>query len=320
MSCLFVSPALAGRAWTHNSAVSFTIFPLAKTCEYARAHRDADGAVATVVPGLRLMCIDQPGKPMQSNYRPLVCLVLQGAKRMVVGRHEHVCHQGRSVIVTADMPVSGQVVEASPARPYLALAIELDMAMLSEQVEQLGEGAGTDPRSLAPTVFTGASDDSVLDCGRRMLQLADTPQAIPFLHAGLLRELQYWLLTGPNAQALRASVAANSTATRLRPAVALLQARFREDVGAGQLAGAAAMSRAVFHRHFKSMTSLTPIQYQKRLRLVEARRLLRHEAASATQAAYEVGYGSVPQFTRDYGEMFGITPGKERLSPRGKET
>ena len=294
--------------------MSFTNFPLSKICEFARANMDADGAVVTAVPGLRLMCIEQPGRPMQSNYRPLVCLVLQGAKRMVVGRHEHVCSQGQSVIVTADMPVSGQVVEASAGRPYLALAIELDMAVLSEQAEQLGNGSATDPRLPAPTVFTESSHDSVLDCGRRLLQLADIPAAIPFLHAALLRELQYWLLTGPNAQALRASVAAKSTATRLRPAVAMLQSRFREDVEVEQLADAAAMSRAVFHRHFKSMTSLTPIQYQKRLRLVEARRLLRHEAASATRAAYEVGYESVPQFTRDYGEMFGITPGKERHS------
>jgi AraC-like DNA-binding protein len=298
----------------HNKPVNSPTLPLQQICDFARAHANAEGAVETAVPGLRLMCIAKTGERVQSNYRPLACLVLQGAKRMVIGRHEHLCRQGESVIVTADMPVTGEVVEASAKFPYLALAIDLDMARLSEQAEQMGEVPSRVSQVPVHPVFTQSFDDTLLDCGRRLLQLTDTPQAIPFLHAGLLNELQYWLLTGPNSQALRASVAASSAATRVRPAVALLQARFRDDVEVEELAGAAAMSRAVFHRHFKAVTSLTPIQYQKRLRLVEARRLLRHGAASATQAAYEVGYESVPQFTRDYGDMFGTTPGKDRLS------
>lgn len=152
-----------------------------------------------------------------------------------------------------------------------------------------------------------------MDCGRRFLELSEQPDAIEFLHEGLVRELQHRLLTGSNADMLRGTLAAQSTATRLSPAVALLQERFRESLEIDRLAGAAAMSRAVFHRHFKALTSLTPVQYQKRLRLIEARRLLRHEAASATRAAYDVGYESVSQFTRDYGGLFGVTPGKDRL-------
>jgi len=146
----------------------------------------------------------------------------------------------------------------------------------------------------------------------RLLQLAEAPEQVPFLLEGLRRELQYRLLIGPNGACLREQVSAHSRETRLTPAVAILQARFREAVRIEQLAEAAAMSRAVFHRHFKALTSLTPGQYQKRLRLIEARRLLRHEAASATRAAYEVGYESIPQFTRDYSGMFGTTPGREK--------
>lgn len=288
--------------------------PLEKIRDYARLHADSDGMVCTPVPGLRLMCIERPGERVQSNYHPLVCLVLQGAKHLVVGSHELVCSHGQSVIVSAYMPVAGQVIEASAKVPYLALAVELDMAVLSEQAEQLGSSRQPAMGSAGIPLFTQPTEAVVLDCGRRLLQLAETPEAIPFLHGGLLRELQYWLLTGPNSEVLRASVAAHSTATRLTPAIALLQKQFREAIEIEQLADAAAMSRAVFHRHFKALTSLTPVQYQKRLRLIEARRLLRHEAASATGAAYEVGYESVPQFTRDYGRMFGMTPGRERFS------
>ena len=282
---------------------------------YARAHANPDGLVVTSVPGLRMMCMERPGPKLRSTYRPLVCLVLQGAKHLQVGRQEVVCRQGQSVIVSADMPVTGQVVEATPTAPYLALALDLDLGTLSEQagqLEQMGGGPRDHARWAGRTLFTQPTAHALLDCGRRLLQLIDTPEAIPFLLDGLRREMQYRLLTGPNGEALRALASTHSVASRLTPAVALLQSRFREPIAVEHLAQAAAMSRAVFHRHFKQLTSITPVQYQKRLRLIEARRLLRHEAASATTAAYEVGYESVPQFTRDYSSMFGVTPGRDR--------
>ena len=298
-----------GRA-QHNAPMQSPALPLDEIHAWARSRADADGLVRTAVPGLGLMCLEHPGPKLRVVYRPLVCLVLQGRKQLLVGRQEAVCGAGQALIVSADMPVTGQVIEASAAVPYLALAVELDMAALSEQAAQLG---GTQPSDRAArTLLVQPTDAAVLDCGRRLLQLIERPEAIAFLHAGLLREMQYWLLTGPNGDALRAVASASSSASRMTPAVALLQSQFREALTVDRLADAAAMSRAAFHRHFKAVTSLTPVQYQKRLRLIEARRLLRHEAASATRAAYEVGYESVPQFTRDYSGMFGITPGRDR--------
>lgn len=289
-----------------------TRISLEKVAEFARARASSEGLVSTCVPGLHLMYIERPGDRVHSTYRPLVCLVLQGAKRITVGRQETVCSQGLSVIVSAGMPVNGQVIEASAALPYLALAMEFDWPSLSEQAELLNGGhrrAEVDP---SKTLLTQPTETALLDCGLRLLQLAEAPEQVPFLLDGLRRELQYRLLIGPNGAFLRDQVSAHSSATRLTPAVAILRERFREAVRIEQLAEAAAMSRAVFHRHFKALTTLTPVQYQKRLRLIEARRLLRHEAASATKAAYEVGYESVPQFTRDYRSMFGTTPGQEK--------
>ncbi len=283
-----------------------------KVADFARARGNSHGLVPTCVPGLRLMCIDRPGEHVQSTYRPLVCLVLQGAKRITVGREETVCRQGQSVIVSANMPVQGQVIEASTAAPYLALAMEFDWPLLSEQADLIDSANRRVPIVSKKTLSTQLTETAILDCGLRLMQLAEAPEEIPFLLEGLRKELQYRLLTGPNGACLRDQVGSHSSATRLTPAVAMLQEKFREDLRIDQLAETAAMSRAVFHRQFKALTSLTPVQYQKRLRLIEARRLLRHEAVSATRAAYEVGYESVPQFTRDYSGMFGTTPGREK--------
>ncbi|WP_290871515.1 AraC family transcriptional regulator [Aquabacterium sp.] len=279
---------------------------------FARERADTDGAIRTAVPGLTLMCIEKTGERVQANYRPLVCLVLQGAKHLTVGRQEIDCSQGEALVICADLPVTGQVVKASVDQPYLALAVELDMAILSEQAERLTARSGAVTGTATRTIFTRPTSVDLMDCARRLLQLVEQPEAVEFLHQGLIRELQYRLLTGPSAPLLHASVLAQSTASRLTPAIALLRERFRESLEIERLASAASMSRAAFHRHFKALTALTPVQYQKRLRLIEARRLLRHEAASATQAAYAVGYESVSQFTRDYSGLFGVTPGKER--------
>lgn len=307
--------------WTpHNAPVTPDAFPLDELMAFARARADADGLVSTPVPGVGMMCLARPGPKLRATYRPLACLVLQGAKKLIVGRQETVCRAGQSVVVSAGMPVTGQVIEASPARPYLAVAVELDMAVLSEQAERLGPVQPCGGEAAHRTLFTQPTTEALLDCARRLLQLVQRPEAIAFLHAGIVHEMQYWLLNGPEGQALRAAVAAQGASRRLTPAVALLQAHFREPLTVERLAGAAAMSRASFHRHFKALTTLTPVQYQKRLRLIEARRLLRHSAASATQAAYEVGYESVPQFTRDYGRLFGVTPGRDRTGSAGGQS
>lgn len=307
------NPGPAGRPQGLHNPVVNSSRTLEHVARYAAAHADGDGLVTTPVPGVGLMCVTGPTGRLHSTYRPLVCLVLQGAKSLLVGAEEFVCRQGQSVIVSADMPVTGQVVEASIETPYIALAIELDMALLSEQTEQVARPTQADAMP-ARSWFVQTTEQTLLDCGLRLLRLVDTPDAIAHLRAGLMRELHYWLLAGPNGDALRAIAQANGASGRLARAIGVLRARYREPIAVDALAQAAAMSPAAFHRHFKAMTTLTPVQYQKRLRLVEARRLLRHEAASATRAAYDVGYESVPQFTRDYGRLFGVTPGRDARS------
>lgn len=283
---------------------------------YAMAHANADGLATTPVPGLRMMCVGTPRGELHSVYRPLVCLVLQGAKHMTVGREQRSFHAGQSVIVSADMPVVGRIAQASPVEPYLAVAVELQPALLGELAAHLGQ-ARPAPPSRMRTLFAEDTGAAVLECVTRLVRLLDRPEAIPLLQEGIARELHYWLLAGAHGQALRALSDPASHARRLGAAIALLRRDYRSKIRVEQLAAAASMSPTAFHKHFKQMTSLTPGQYQKRLRLVEARRLMLERGLTATGAAFEVGYESVSQFTREYGRLFKASPKRDVLRVSG---
>ena len=193
------------------------------------------------------------------------------------------------------MPTVSQVTQASQAAPYLALVLELDAALVAELVEQ-----GAHPGA--------ATDVDVVDAALRLMRLLDRPAAVPVLHAQLVRELHYWLLCGRHGVAVAGLGTRSPTAQQVGRAIALVRSDFARTLPVDELAAVAAMSPSSLHHHFRRLTSLSPLQFQKRLRLIEARRLMRFVGASASSAAFAVGYESVPQFTRDYGKLFGAPP------------
>jgi AraC-like DNA-binding protein len=282
---------------------------------YASRHANRDGLALTPLPGLRMMCVESSPGDLHSIYRPLVCLVLQGAKRMIVGTEERVFSAGQSVIVSADMPVVGRIVQASRSKPYLAVAVELEMIILREVAVQLGSVRAQRP-SETRTLFAEDTEAATLDCASRLVRLLDHPEAAPILRVGIMRELHYWLLSGQHGAALRSLADPDSHANRLAAAIAILRTEYRSRVPIERLAAAALMSATAFHKHFKHMTSLTPGRYQKRLRLIEARRLMLDEGFSASSAAFEVGYESASQFTRDYRRLFKVPPKRDTLRVR----
>lgn len=279
---------------------------------YAKRHANRDGLALTAVPGLRMMYVEAPAGDLQSVYKPLVCLVLQGAKRILVGKQQAVLSAGESVIVSADMPVVGRIVQASREVPYLAVAVELDRAILRELAAHMGS-AYAPPLPEMSTLFAEDSEAEVIDCVSRLMKLLDRPDSAPLLRPGIMQELHYWLLSGSHGAALRGIADPDSYASRLADAIALLRAEYTSRVSVEQLAAKAGMSLSSFHKHFKHMTSLTPGQYQQRLRLIEARRLMLDEGCSASNAAFEVGYESVSQFTREYGRLFQLPPKRDAL-------
>lgn len=287
---------------------------------YARDHANADGLALTPIPGLRMMYVTESRGPLQSTYKPLVCLVLQGAKHMLVGLQEITVREGLSVLVTADMPVAGRIIDASPEQPYLAVAVVLDRAILRDLVDQLPNPPSSTPATDDDfkTSHVERTVEPLLECALRLMNLLDSPGAIDVLHPLILRELHYWLLSGSMAPALMALTIEDSRTARLTAAIRIMREEFRSSIRVERLARAAAMGLTAFHQHFKNLTSLTPVQYQKRLRLIEARQLIQDKGWLASHAAFEVGYESVSQFTRDYARLFGAPPKRDALRQRRK--
>ena len=288
---------------------------------YSDAHANADGFVETPVPGVSMVRVSAPTGIVRAIYKPLLCLVLQGAKQVTVGEELHRFAAGQSLIVSVDLPILGRVVRASRAEPYLSLALELDMGVMREVMGQVAATAGPPGRrdpapSRDPTVFVDETDEAVADCALRLVRLLGRPEAAAVLRPAIVTEMHYWLLAGRHGAALRRLALPGGQAHRIARAVALLRAEFARPVPVGRLAAAAGMSASSFHQHFKAVTSLSPLQFQKQLRLLEARRLMVSEGSSASRAAFAVGYESVPQFTREYGRMFGAPPGRDASEGR----
>lgn len=275
---------------------------------YVDTYADPAGFAQTPVPGLITIRSTMPSGLLHAISRPLVCLVLQGRKQMAMGAQRFDFGAGDSLLITADVPTISQITRASVDTPYLSLALELDPAVIADLSLQMKDSAGV---GNVGSVRVDPTDAEVADAALRLMQLLDRPTAIPVLHAQLVRELHYWLLEGKHGAAIRRLGWPDGHARRVGRAVALLRAEFSNPLPIGRLAETAGMSASSFHHHFRAMTSLSPLQFQKQLRLIEARRLMMSEGHSASSAAFAVGYESVPQFTREYGRMFGQPPGKD---------
>lgn len=279
---------------------------------YVEAYADPSGLAETPIPGLTTIRSTAPGGLVHAISCPLVCLVLQGAKQVAMGPQTFAFGAGDSLLITADVPTVSQITRASVAAPYLSLILDLDPAVIAElsvQMQSVPDAKGAPVR--AETTETEVSDAAL-----RLMHLLEHPAAVPVLHAQRVRELHYWLLAGRHGAAIRRLGWPEGHTHRVARAVAVLRSEFARPLRVERLAATAGMSPSSFHQHFRAVTSLSPLQFQKQLRLIEARRLLMAEGLSASKAAFAVGYESVSQFTREYGRMFGLPPVKDAEAVR----
>ncbi|WP_066098456.1 AraC family transcriptional regulator [Xanthomonas massiliensis] len=268
------------------------------------AHADHPVAIPTAIPGLMVVRAAVPSALMHDLQRPMACLVLQGAKRVTMGTRVFDFAAGDSLLVTADVPTIGQVTRASLAQPYYSLVLELDPAVITDLVAQMAPDAVADPTP----VRVDPTEHETADAALRLMKLLDRPASLPVLQAQLVREMHYWLLAGRHGDAIRKLGWPEGPVQRITRAVKLLRRDYAQPIPIERLAAEAGMSVSSLHQHFKAITSLSPLQFQKHLRLLEARRLMQSHGSNASTAAYAVGYQSVPQFTREYGRLFGRPP------------
>ena len=274
--------------------------------------RVATNPYPTAIDGFLILRADRPRLPSYRLFRPALCITVQGAKWATFGDRRYEYRAGQAMVVTVEMPSRGAVSEASPGEPFLGFVLALDLAVLHELAEQMPSQVP------APAHASGAGGVCVvdlcgeaLDCLRRSLRLLATPEAIPLLYPGIQRELCYWLLARPGGEQVLRTVGASSHEDRLISAIHALKARFSEPVRVDELAAIAGMSPATFHRQFKATTAMSPLQYQKQLRLLEGRRLLLTSGSTVEIAATRVGYESASQFSREYARLFGRPPRRD---------
>jgi AraC-like DNA-binding protein len=246
--------------------------------------------------------------PIPSMYEPMLCYVLQGAKRVTVGEHTLEYRGGSFLIASLDLPAMGQVIEASPEKPYLAFALALDPATIAALLLDLPHepNENTMP-GLAVSPITPDLADPLL----RMVRLLDTPEDVTVLAPMLEREMLYRILRGPQGTMLRQIGRSDSRLSQIRRAVEWSRKNFAEPLRVEDLADMAGMSVSSFHRHFKAVTSMSPLQYHKQIRLQQARLQLLSTPGEAARVAFAVGYESASQFSREYARQFGLPPARD---------
>lgn len=261
----------------------------------------------TPIQGLNLHRWEMPTEPTSYMLAPSICLIGQGKKRLFLGEDSYIYDAHRFLITSVDLPVVAQIIEASREKPYLGLTMELDLRMIARLM------LDNDMPSSRPTkdrLGIAVSEVSIplLDAFDRLLDLLEHPEDIPALAPLIQQEIFYRLLMGEQGPRLRQITTIGNHCYQIARAIDWLKDNFSKPVKVEELAGKAGLSVSAFHNHFRSITAMSPLQFQKRMRLNEARRLMLANNFDASRAAFEVGYESPSQFSREYSRLFGAPP------------
>ena len=269
-----------------------------------------DGICQTAIPQLELMRESKVSTGMGGVVKPILAIMVQGKKEVLLEEETYRYGAGQYLVVSVSLPLRAFVVEATPDKPYLGFKLNLDPTELCSIINQIEFSAGKSQNSTR-ALFVSDADASLIDCAVRLTRLLNTPQDIPFLAPLIIREIYYRLLIGEQSEAVRQIATPSSNMQRVATVIKQIETDYTKSLRVEELAKQANMSLASFYRHFKKVTSMSPLQYQKQLRLLEARQLMLAQNADAASAAYQVGYESPSQFSREYSRMFGASPIKD---------
>src|SRR5271167_2280799 len=261
----------------------------------------------TDVPGLLLTRRTAPTAPASATYEPSLAVVAQGRKRATLAGTTFIFDQSRYLLTSLDLPVICNVIEASEAVPYLCFVLKLEMPVVRELLSR-DEIQAPQPATDSPAMATGETTAELLDACCRLMDLLNTPQDIPFLSGLIQREIIYRILRGPEGARLRAIATMGDQSQRTAKAIAWVRTNYVKALRVEDLAKIAGMGVSTLHHHFRVLTAMSPLQYQKQLRLHAARERMLMDGLDAASAAFEVGYESASQFNREYSRFFGQPP------------
>jgi AraC-like DNA-binding protein len=278
-----------------------------------------EGVTTTALPGVSLLCAQRATEPLGDVVEPTLGVIAQGVKQTTLNGHTFTYGPGQFLIVSVDLPVVGHIAQASADTPLLAFVLQLRPDKIASLLLETAPAATPRPGGVDTTPAAIAVSDAssaLLDAIGRLLALLDAPEDAAALAAGIEREVLWRLITGPQAATVRQIGLADSRLTHLARAIGWIRAHYDETLRVEDLATLATMSVTSFHRHFRAVTSMTPIQFQKQIRLHKARARLLAEPADVTGAGYAVGYDSPSQFSREYRRMYGAPPSRDALALR----
>lgn len=272
----------------------------------------------TALPRVKLVKSTRRTEPLHAVQHAAVCVIASGRKQVMLGQDVYTYDAEQYLIATVDLPLVGEVIEASPEEPYLCFVLQLSPAMLAAMFVEFGIERGRAART-GPALSLGRVSPELLDAAVRMMRLLDTPADIPALAPLAEREILYRLIRGGEAARLGEIAMADGRLGQVNRAIDWIKRNFREPFRIEAVCEEARMSPSALHAHFKSVTLMSPLQYQKQLRLQEARRLIMTRSADAATAGHRVGYDSPSQFSREYRRLFGAPPMRdgERLRAEG---
>lgn len=272
-----------------------------------RRHAPANGTHQTALPSLSLMNAERLSEPLESVYKPSICVVAQGAKTASVADETLRFDPSTYLITSVELPILGRIVEASPEIPYLSLKLSFDADVILEMAEKSNRPASV-PEEPGRGIAVNRMSPALLEAVVRLLRLLDAPDDIPVLSPLVIREIVYRMLQGEHGALLCSFGIIGSHAHCIAQAIRLINLQYDRPLAIEELAKSVNMSVSAFHKHFKRVTAMSPLQYQKTVRLQEARRLMLAESAQASDAAFRVGYESASQFSREYARMYGKPP------------
>ncbi len=262
---------------------------------------------ATEIPGMTLHRRTAPTAPCSGTYEPGITVIAQGRKRVDLGRTTFIYGESRYLLTSVDLPIVSQIVEASQEVPCLAMSLKLEMPVIRELLS-LEEIQMAEASSESPAMATGEATAELLSACCRLVDLLETPQDIPFLSALIRREIVYRVLRGPEGARLRAIATLGDQSHRTAKAIAWIRTNYAKALRVEDLAQIAGMGVSTLHHHFRALTAMSPVQYQKQIRLQAARGRMLIDGLDAAGAAFEVGYESASQFNREYSRFFGQPP------------
>jgi AraC-like DNA-binding protein len=262
---------------------------------------------ATDICGLMLHRRIAPTAPCSATYEPGVTVMAQGRKRVDLGRTTFIYGESRYLLTSVDLPIVSQIIEASEQKPCLAMSLKLEMPVIRELLSR-EEIQVAEPPSDSPAMATGEATAEFLSACCRLMDLLDTPRDIPFLSGLIQREIIYRMLRGPEGARLRAIATLGDQSHRTAKAIAWIKANYAKPLRVEDLSQIAGMGLSTLHHHFRALTAMSPLQYQKQLRLQAARGRMLVDGLDAASAAFEVGYESATQFNREYSRLFGQPP------------